>query len=56
MPWSDVPLVAAACFAGSLLESALATAFEGRGIVGSNVLNLLNTASSAAAALMLSAA
>jgi uncharacterized protein (TIGR00297 family) len=45
-----VPLVVAACTAGALVESALATRFEREGVLDNHTLNLLNTASAAALA------
>jgi uncharacterized protein (TIGR00297 family) len=53
--WTDVFVVMAACTVGSFVESALATAFETRNVLGNNTLNILNTASSAATATGLAA-
>jgi uncharacterized protein (TIGR00297 family) len=47
LPADRVPLIVFACAAGSLLESALATGFEERRLVGNDVLNVLNTAAAA---------
>ena len=45
-----IVVVVAACTIGAFIESALATRFERAGVLGNNTLNLLNTASAAAAA------
>lgn len=52
IPWAVVPVVVAACTIASLVESALATAFEARGILDNNTLNLLNTAVAASLAVI----
>lgn len=53
VPWSAIPAVVLACTLGSLVESALATGLEARGLVGNHTLNLLNTAGSAAIAVLI---
>jgi uncharacterized protein (TIGR00297 family) len=52
IPWTAVPLVVVACTIASLVESALATAFEARGILDNNALNVLNTAVAASLAVI----
>ena len=51
--WDLVLIVAAAATAGALVESALGATFEERGIVNNDVLNFLNTAAAAYAAIVL---
>jgi uncharacterized protein (TIGR00297 family) len=43
--------IVAACTCGAFIESALATRFEARGIIGNHALNLINTAAAALLAL-----
>jgi uncharacterized protein (TIGR00297 family) len=50
IPWTAVPVIVVACTIGAFVESALATAFEARGILDNNTLNFLNTAVAAAVA------
>jgi uncharacterized protein (TIGR00297 family) len=50
LPVEHLTVVAAACLAGSLIESALATNFETRGVLGNDALNVINTAAAAALA------
>lgn len=45
-----VPVIVLACTVGSLVESALATIFERRGVLGNHVLNVVNTFVAAALA------
>jgi uncharacterized protein (TIGR00297 family) len=45
-----VPVIVLACTVGSLVESALATRFERRGVLGNHTLNVLNTLIAAALA------
>jgi uncharacterized protein (TIGR00297 family) len=52
LPWATVPVVVAACTIASLVESALATAFEASGILDNNALNVLNTAVAASLAVV----
>jgi uncharacterized protein (TIGR00297 family) len=50
IPWSFVPAIVIACTAGAFVESALATRFEGGGVVDNHTLNFLNTAAAVAVA------
>jgi uncharacterized membrane protein len=52
-PWPLVPLVAAAALLGSLAESVVGAVAEGRGWMGSDALNVLNTALGAAIVVLL---
>jgi uncharacterized protein (TIGR00297 family) len=51
LPVDRIPLIVSACTAGALIESATATRFEARGLIGNHALNLLNTACAAGFAL-----
>jgi uncharacterized protein (TIGR00297 family) len=50
IPWRFIPPIVIACMCGALLESALATRYEQRGVLDNNTLNFLNTAAAAAVA------
>jgi uncharacterized protein (TIGR00297 family) len=50
IPWQFIPPIVFACVCGALLESALATRYEPRGVLDNNTLNFLNTAAAAGVA------
>jgi uncharacterized protein (TIGR00297 family) len=52
LPWPAIGPVIAGCTAGAFVESATSTAFERRGYIHNNALNVLNTAASTLVALI----
>lgn len=55
VPSEFVLPIVVACTGGAFVESALATHFEARNLIGNNVLNLINTATAGLTAVMLCA-